>query len=466
LIELIHYIIHHKNMPKAPKLDLERLWEKLRLTLRQQPHGGGELRRALQVSQPTLSLLIKKHKEELFIIGKTKSATYALPREMPGLPHQIHVYTIDANGKGNKAGTLHPVFPGESFHWECKQKKESKFYSGLPYFLEDLRPAGYLGALIPRLHPELGGPQDITKWNTNQCLGYLTRFGSDLIGNFILGEEAYSRFLKQQEKPALVESEMRAENYEISASDVLALGDPGSSAAGEQPKFLITKTPHTKVIVKFSPKKEDARARRYSDLLWCEGLALQALHNRGFAVESWEVIEGKKRTFLEVERFDRLGKLGRRGMISLQSLDLEFVGNGEDWSATSEALLKQKKISGSDFEKIQCLDLFGALIANSVRHLGNLSFFIESDGKFSLAPIYDMLPMLYNPKMEVVDREFTPPQPTPSLAATWRIALPAAVEFWTLASEHKHINREFRAIAEKNRQILLPFENLVATLPE
>jgi len=453
-------------MPKAPKLDQAMLWEKLRLTLRWRARGGGELRKALQVSQPTLSLLIKSHKDELFITGKTKSAAYALPREMPGLPRQIHVYAIDARGSATKAGTLTSVFPGECFHWEGMQKEESGFYPGLPYFLEDLRPSGYLGALIPRLHPELEGPQDITKWNTDQCLRYLSRFGSDLIGNFILGDEAYSRFLKQREDSASLKPGERAAHYEAFASNVLALGDPGSSAGGEQPKFLTTKKPHnTKVIVKFSPKKEDARARRQADLLWCEGLALQVLGPGSFTVESWEIIDGLKRTFLELERFDRMGKHGRRGLVSLRALDLEFVGKGEGWTAVSGELLQQGKISAADFEKIQCLDLFGALIANSDRHLGNLSFFIEPNGKFCLAPVYDMLPMLYFPKVEIVERGFTPPVPAPSIALAWRVALPLALKFWSLVSKHKHITREFRKIAAENREALARLEPQVAALP-
>ncbi len=453
-------------MPKAPKLDSNQLWEKARIALRMGVKRGSELTQALQISQPKLSLFLKDHKEELFISGKTKNATYALPRVIPGLPSQINVYAIDAKGKAMKAGILTPIFPGESFHWESKEKGESKFYSGLPYFLEDLRPGGYLGAFLPRLYPELEAPQDITKWSTDHCLRYLTRYGSDLIGNFILGEGAYSRFQEQQEKTVPIPLKKRFMRYEESASDVLALGDPGSSAAGEQPKFLTTKEPNTKVIVKFSPRKEDARARRQADLLWCEDLALRVLQARGFAVALGEILDNKVRTFLELERFDRVGRQGRRGLVSLRALDLEFVGKGEGWSAVSEVLWKLKKISTDDFIKIQCLDLFGKLIANSDRHLGNLSFFIEAEEKFSLAPVYDMLPMLYNPKIEVVDREFTPPRPTPSQAEAWRVALPAAIEFWELASEHKSITAQFRSIAKKNHRSLLQLESMVEDLPE
>ena len=408
---------------------------------------------------------MKSHREELFITGKTKNATYALPREIQGVPFRLPIYTIDPNGKGINAGTLISIHPGDSFYWESNYKGESKYYAGLPYFLEDLRPGGYLGALIPRMHPELEAPQDVNKWSTNQCLRYLTRFGSDLIGNYILGENAYSRFLEQQEKASMVSLSERLMRYEASASNVLALGDPGSSAAGEQPKFLITKEPFTKVIVKFSAKKEDARAHRQADLLWCESLALQVLQDGGFEVAIAEVLEGKTRTFLEVQRFDRVGKLGRKAQISLRALDLEFAGKGEGWIAASEVLWQKKKISEADFSKIKCLDLFGALIANNDRHLGNLSFFSELDGKFSLAPVYDMLPMLYNPKIEIMNRDFIPPSPTPSQAASWRIALPAAMNFWKLVSKHKRITSGFREIALQNYESLARLKPLVNKLP-
>ena len=182
-------------------------------------------------------------------------------------------------------------------------------------------------------------------------------------------------------------------------------------------------------------------------------------------MEKGEVLEGKERTFLEVERYDRVGKQGRRALISLRALDLEFTGKGEGWVAASEALLKQKKISGSDFSKIQCLDLFGELIANTDRHLGNLSFFVERGEKFSVAPVYDMLPMLYYPKIEVIDRKFLPPRPTPSQAAIWRIALPAAMEFWKLVSKHERITHDFHIIAKDNYKSLVRLEALVAFLP-
>lgn len=452
-------------MPKRPKLDSQALWEKLRLTLRQRPHGGGELREALGVSQPTLSLLIKDHKQELFITGKTKSAKYALPRETSGLPNPIQVYAINTDGRGSKAGTLSAVHPGDSFHWEGQGKERSGFYPGLPYFLEDLRPGGYLGALIPRLHPELEGPQDITRWNTDQCLRYLTQFGSDLIGNHILGDTAYSRFLDRNEAGVSSRNGDLAAVYEKAASDVLAMGDAGSSAAGEQPKFLFTKERGAKVIVKFSPRREDARAHRQADLLRCEWMALEPLRRLGIEVEAGEIIEGSKRTFLEVGRFDRVGERGRRGMVSLRALDLELVGKGEGWGGVAEALFEQKKISAGDLEKVQLLDLYGALIANSDRHLGNLSFFVEPGGELRLAPVYDMLPMLYFPKVEVVPRLFSPPSPVPSQAKAWRVALPAAMEFWGAVGAHKAITAEFRSIARENHEILAGLERKVAALP-
>lgn len=452
-------------MPKAAKLDLPALWERVRLALRQKPCGGKELCELLRISQPALSLLIKAHRQELFVAGKTKKAVYALPRELQGLPVPLEVYRIDGTGKGARAGTLTAVYPNESFYWEEAGGKGSRFYPGLPYFLEDLRPGGYLGALLPRLHPELGAPGDVTKWSTEQALRYLARFGSDLIGDFILGDEAYARFLDKLERTAGVAPGDRPEQYDKAAEDVIALGDPGSSAGGEQPKFLATKKPQTKVIVKFSPRKEDARARRQADLLVCEGMALSVLGEAGFGVAKWELLESRQRTFLEMERFDRVGNGGRLGLVSMRALDLEFVGAGEGWVVVGESLRRQGRISKEDMESIRRLDLFGALIANTDRHLGNLSFYVGAQGELRLAPVYDMLPMAYFPKVEVAPRDFTPPKPSPSLAEAWRSMLPVAIQFWLQVAGDKRVTEEFRATARENAGRLEKLRGQVERLP-
>jgi hypothetical protein len=99
-----------------------------------------------------------------------------------------------------------------------------------------------------------------------------------------------------------------------------------------------------------------------------------------------ELIEGGDRVFLESERFDRVGSHGRR-------------------------LCDDASLSSADAECVALLDAFGALIANTDRHRRNVSLFDRREGRFELAPVHDMLPMLYAPvDGDVIEREFHPPR--------------------------------------------------------
>lgn len=80
--------------------------------------------------------------------------------------------------------------------------------------------------------------------------------------------------------PDSVRIKDRLKYYTRMARDILAYGCPGSSAAGEQLKFLATLVPSRRyVIVKFSPPLEGSVARRLADLLICEHLALKVIRD-------------------------------------------------------------------------------------------------------------------------------------------------------------------------------------------
>ena len=155
-----------------------------------------------------------------------------------------------------------------------------------------------------------------------------------------------------------------------------------------------------------------------------------------------------ERAFLEVERFDRIGLRGRRGVISLGALDDEFVGERIGWSQSAAALLRARLIDADAARTLRWLNAFGAMIANTDMHLGNASFLYEGSARFELAPAYDMLPMFHAPVgNEVPARRFAPPAPTPATADQWRAALPAARAFWQAVADDTRVSAEFRAIA-------------------
>jgi hypothetical protein len=104
------------------------------------------------------------------------------------------------------------------------------------------------------------------------------------------------------------------------------------------------------------------------------------------------------RRFLEVERFDRVGQLGRRAVHSLTSLDSEFVGDAvSPWPVLAVRLVTSGVITSEAAEVATILYAFGVLIGNADMHNGNLSFISERGRPYEIAPAYDMLPMAFRP---------------------------------------------------------------------
>ena len=99
-----------------------------------------------------------------------------------------------------------------------------------------------------------------------------------------------------------------------------------------------------------------------------------------------------------MERFDRVGTLGRKAVISLAALDAEFAGlANQPWPVITKSLAKQGFITPDAAEVAEILWAFGALIGNSDMHHGNLSFLSEHGRPYALAPAYDMTPMSFAP---------------------------------------------------------------------
>jgi hypothetical protein len=65
------------------------------------------------------------------------------------------------------------------------------------------------------------------------------------------------------------------------------------------------------------------------------------------------------------------------------------------------ASARQRRLTELDAERAAALLAFGRLIAKSDMHSGNLSLFVELEdlakGRFTEAPLYDMLPMRWRP---------------------------------------------------------------------
>ena len=135
-------------------------------------------------------------------------------------------------------------------------------------------------------------------------------------------------------------------------------------------------------------------------------------------------------------------------MTSLHSIDTTRYGALDNWVASAARLHRDRLIDAPTLELIRLAFTFGGLIANTDRHFGNLGMLDRYDGQFRLAPVYDMLPMLFAPQNDaLVARVFAPPDPTADTIAVYGRARELAEQYWSLISNDARVSTEFRRIA-------------------
>ena len=382
-----------------PFIAMSRHADAIRLQLASGPLAARQLLDSMGISQPTLSRALAELGGEIVRLGAARSIQYALRDGLRGLP-DMPVYRVDVEGKIRSLGTLVPVRP-DGFVMR-QEDGETRYSDGLPWWLFDMRPAGYLGRAYAARHGgALGLPARLTDWSDTHALRALLANGEDMVGNLLLGDVARDRFLAAT-LPAPIAEAQKAERYAALARGAASGEQPGSSAGGEQPKFVAyAETPDgpRHVLVKFSEAEAGPVGERWRDLLLAEHLALETLREAGVPAATTRLIDTPDQRFLEVERFDRAGALGRRAVFSLSALDAEFVGaGGSNWPAIARRLAEAKVIVPQAAESAALLWAFGTLIGNTDMHGGNLSFLSEQGPPCEIAPAYDMSPMGFAPR--------------------------------------------------------------------
>ncbi len=415
------------------------------------------LSEALAVSQSAVARSLRRLTEDgrVLRIGTTRGARYALRRDLEGIGSQWPLRQVDRGGEIHELGTLHALAAGHYFIALQPAALDAGVTIGgvtdsMPYLLQDQRPGGFLGRAVPRRYPEFRLPTRVHDWTDDHYLRYLTQRGSDTVGDLVVGNVAFDDYLAGNRQRPVIAADRRATRFPELAEVVMEGGLPGSSAHGEHPKFAAVVEHDGEprpILVKFSPPRGTAVGERWSDLLVAEHLAHSALGRAGVPTCESAIHEFDERTYLEVARFDRHGAIGRIGVTSLLAIDMARYGTLDSWVASATRLHADRCLDASTLEQVRLADVFGALIANSDRHFGNLAFYDDYRGTFRLAPIYDMLPMLFAPEHDqVVARVFTPPDPTSATLAAWPQARALAEDYWQVVADDPRVSAGFREL--------------------
>ena len=419
---------------------------------------------ATGMTRQTVNRKLRALGDAVIKFDKVRPPLYYAATEAFGEGNTIQLAAVDAHGNTDVWGILRPLAHGGFLFKPTPAApkvllgdKGTGIYEDLPFFLDDLRPQGFIGRQIAR---DLNGqtdifPPDPRDWNQEHIGRYLVANGDDLPGNLKIGRVALDRVRKPPQKS-------RREEYPELADKAVEGQMYGSSAGGEQAKFATyAKEENAHVIVKFSPKGSSELAGRWRDILVSEYIASEVLRATNHSAAEVTIFEEGDRLFLESLRFDRVGEYGRLPLISMQAIDNEFSGAGSSgWVTVAQVLYKRKMISRRHFFDIAAYWGFGRLINNTDMHLGNISFSIDGGG-LSLAPMYDMCSMGFSPRStgEIPPFSFSPPGIDNRLVVI-KEAVPMIKEmarvFWDTLGENELISDDFKKFLKQGN----PIDNL------
>jgi hypothetical protein len=385
---------------------------------------------ALQLSRPTVSRALTTLQREgrVLKMGVTRGTRYGLLRDIPGAGSSWPVYQVNTAGRSRQIGVLHALMP-RHFHFESDRAAMHGQSDGLPWFLADQRPAAL---------------------SEEQFLAWCVHEGWDCPGDLLIGADAHEHFLSRARQQTVIADAGRSVAYPGLAEEALATGSGIAQIGGEQPKFTVL-TSHgghkVPVLVKFSPPLDTAEGRRWADLLMAEHIAHLHLNTRGVGAVHSRAYRYGGRIFLEIDRFDRVGADGRRGVVSLAAMRKSGSGTEASWSGIAARLAASGVLPRNDARQIRLIEAFALLIGNTDLDHRNLSLFDRHDGRFALAPAYDMLPMIFAPAAgNGSARSFTPPEPVEALLDVWQPARRLAETYWERLATEPQLSQELRAL--------------------
>lgn len=413
-----------------PKIDLSEAVAAL--LARGEPLTAAQLAAATQKSASSISLALGKLGDRVHRMGAARSTKYALKKDILGLSADQAVLcptgsNMDTPRHWGQLTLLH-----NNWLHVRSEKNEWLTKDCLPWFLAPLKPQGFLGRELARSAPNF--PPDPELWSLAQILYCAVALIHNPSGAFFLNTYQTKTLAAPQDGSPL------GDYYDTLAKETGQGLPAGSSAAGEQPKFVVSFRRNRPAIVKFTPPHGTPYGECWRALLLLEKLALDILQSHAVASAGSEILHTQQRTYLQSTRFDRDAAVGTRHVVAIAALHAEFVGGSwTNWVKTSEALAQKGLITQHELQQIATIFAFGQYIGNFDMHSDNLSFFVDDviTPKIRLAPVYDMLPMMWRPDIHrgVSDSPIRPQLMPAGYADEQAQARLWAIEFWEQAAQ-------------------------------
>ncbi|MBQ1764492.1 MAG: HipA domain-containing protein [Aquincola sp.] len=431
----------------------------LQRLLRSGAMSAAQLMERLDISQPTLSRTIQRLNSAVtsFRTKGDRTPRYALLRDLPGgVPPRQRVYRV------LRSGSIEPFADLEFLHGGATLERRGSttvLHPGLPPYLRMAAPAGYLGReLAMAAAGDAHFPASLADWHDDHRAAWLLTRGFNLAGNLVFGDQSLQRDMDWRGLPP-TPLDQRAAQYEAQASTA-SVGPHGAGLGGDQPKFLALVEDRGHVLVKFA-----RRGSRMAELLPLEHLALRELARAGVPAAQTALLVTAEHVFLEVQRFDRVGRHGRVGVLSAGAVDDALFGRRDAWPEFAARCEQARVLRAADARHVDTLAAFSELIGNNDRHFENLALLIGEDGNYAgLAPAYDILPMRYASLGGGVDPALLPITPrVGSIGArpeVWGRAWQAAERFWQAAHTEDlpaPLSPELRQLAAVNLSVARAF---------
>ena len=423
------------------------------------PRTAAQLAAALEISQPTLSRTIQALSQTVtsFRVTGQRTPLYGLLRQLPmGLSPRQRIHRHLSKGHIRPFADVEFLAVGATLE---RAGKVTTLYAGLPPYMAFAAPSGFLGRqLAQEVARSQQFPANLKDWSDEHRIAYLFTQGLNLPGNLVYGDVPLQKEMELRAAAPIPAAEKLAHYVEMAST--LKAAAYGSSAGGEQPKFLSLTEDSGHVIVKFAKL-----GSRMAELLPLEHLALRALSEVGVPAAPTQLLAAGDYVFLEVARCDRVGLTGRIGMLSAGSVDDEFFGMRDSWSEFARRCVQAKYLPPGDARHIDTMAAFSELIGNTDRHFENISLLIDEDGEYQgVAPAYDILPMRYASIGGGMDPDLTPIEPKIGTIGPkpeiWERAARAAVRFWLSAQAETlaaPLSRKMKRLAVQNLRVARTF---------